>query len=62
VERSTDLPNRPHPKVAVVECPMCRVSVPVDQLTLFSGRNLCRNCVSAWFEDDEAESDDKRAS
>jgi hypothetical protein len=48
--------------VAVVECPMCRVSVPVDQLTLFSGRNLCRNCVSAWFEDDEAESDDKRAS
>jgi hypothetical protein len=45
--------------VAVAECPMCRVVVPTDQLTYLMGRKMCRNCVASWFEDDEAESDEK---
>jgi hypothetical protein len=60
VERDTLIPNRPHPKIAVAECPMCRAVVPADQLNFFSGRRLCRNCIAGWFEDDEAESDGKR--
>lgn len=34
---------------------MCRDRVPVDQLTRFIGRTMCRNCAAMWFEEDEAE-------
>jgi hypothetical protein len=60
VERDTHIPNRPHPKIAVAECPMCRGVVPADQLSFFGGRKLCRNCIAGWFEEDEADSDGKR--
>jgi formylmethanofuran dehydrogenase subunit E len=60
LERATDLPHRPQPKLSVVECPMCRTVVPVEQLAYFSGRKMCRNCVAGWFDDDDVESDDKR--
>jgi hypothetical protein len=60
VDRTPDVPNRPHVKLSVVECPMCRTLVPIDQLNYFSGRKMCRNCIAGWFDDDDAENDDKR--
>lgn len=60
VDRATDLSNRPQPKVNVIQCPMCRAVVPTEQLTYFSGRKMCRNCIAGWFDDDDSENDDKR--
>ena len=59
VDRTSDSLKSPQPKVQLGECPMCRDSVPAAQLTRFIGRTMCRNCAAMWFEEDEAENDDK---
>jgi len=59
VDRIPDSLRSPQPKVHLAECPMCRDTVPADQLTRFIGRTMCRNCAAMWFEEDEAENDGK---
>ena len=59
VDRLQDSPNHPQAKVSLFECPTCHFSFASADLTTFNGRQMCRNCVSAWFEDDEADNKDK---
>ena len=59
MDRFHDSLKNTQPKVHLGVCPMCRDSVPVDQLTRFIGRTMCRNCAAMWFEEDEAEDDGK---
>jgi len=62
VDRSQDALKSPQSKVHLAECPICRDTMPADQLTRFIGRPMCRNCAAMWFEEDEAESDGKTES
>lgn len=61
VERLQDSSNRPQAKASLVECPTCHFPFASADLTTFNGRKMCRNCVAAWFEDDEADNKDKRS-
>ena len=55
VERRDDPQNRPPAKVNLVECSACHFPVPESELSVFTGRRMCRNCIAGWFEDDDAE-------
>jgi len=55
VERERHSSNHPNAKEALIECPTCHFLVPAWQLTTFTGRRMCRNCASAWYDEDEAE-------
>ena len=60
VERPSDAAHpAPQPRVKLADCPMCRLTMPPEQLTRFMGRMMCRNCAAAWFEEDEAEDERK---
>jgi hypothetical protein len=56
VERTQNPLNEASAKANLVECPGCHWPVPANELTGFTGRKMCRNCIAGWFgEDDDAE-------
>jgi formylmethanofuran dehydrogenase subunit E len=50
----TEDPNKP-PTIVIVECSMCHAKVPFARTTLMSGRRLCLNCATSWFDDEDEE-------
>jgi|RhiMetdeSRZDD1v2_1073273.scaffolds.fasta_scaffold2499501_1 formylmethanofuran dehydrogenase subunit E len=54
-----DDPDAPKPE-DLVECPSCHKPFPKDQLRRAGGgRILCVGCISAWFEDEDEEGEEK---
>lgn len=43
------------PPVEKGTCSMCHREVPLQEIIVFSGRQLCFGCAGAWFEEDEEE-------
>ena len=60
MERTPEFSGREKGAAALVECPTCHFPVPAKEVTVYAGRRMCRNCISAWFYDDENDEDDKR--
>jgi formylmethanofuran dehydrogenase subunit E len=48
-------PLEDHPRPELVECGMCRRSVPSSETLRIGGRTLCFGCAAGWFEDEEDE-------
>ena len=58
VDRVGDSQHDTHPKVPLVDCPTCRFPVPENEVMAYAGRKMCRNCIAAWFDEDDAEDEE----